>query len=468
MIETIAPKAALWIAGVVAIVAAIHLPRSLDRWLAVRHSYGEIPWSLAFQLYEYAKRSPMARPVWLTASLVPVTTVIIFRQFIHDDPYKFTLFCVTLQAYGLIRAAEVVLPPTALLLSTSSSASASTLAQLTSDLPKYRVVTFLRPTERLEWPILQKFFYNNFRTRNDYEWRSFVFHLMDVVPVIVVDAQADTPGLAEETKRIVEKGYLPRTIFVAQQASVHEQSIGLLSTPVDCSLLSQKIAELINRHPNVEERRRKQVEYSEMLRAVPRQHRFPKSLIEMVVNARVIEQYEKEKFFQRCKRMKPEEAARHLIEKIPSIIGDKEELRYLRGRRGLEEVEILLISALESVKWHTNANSMFNICNSYNSLGELARFQREWEKAITLLEQAIQCFDELVLDPNQRASAVQELGTAHFNIGEVYMARFLESKEHADRNRAFFHLKQSISYDREMGADTSIARERIQELEFME
>jgi hypothetical protein len=414
-------------------------------------------------MIRYAKKSRIRRLIQMTVLALLVAIGSIGRLLIHDDPWQFSVMSVAALAFSIIKLCEIGVPPTILFLSTSSPLSVKTMARLNLALPYCRVVSLLDPRERLPYEEVKSFFQNDLRTTNVYEWRSIVFHLMDVVPIIVIDAQSSMAGVREELQRLEQRGYLNRTAYVVDDESPPPPSDRW--ERVARETLPFWVGYRLQLQHDQTERLARQAQFDAMLAAVPAAVRDPQRFEAMVVKARYIQNAEVRRFIRVCKGADPDEAGDCLLENIPSQVTRDEEVRFLRESRALEEVEILLRSAMEEVECKADANQQFNIANSYNSLGVLARLRCDWPEAERLIEEAVRRLQPLLTTSTQRKSASQELATAFYNLGEVSMARYRETQVQTDLHRAEDYFLKSIEVDRQVGGDTSSAERRLRDLE---
>jgi hypothetical protein len=207
----------LAVLGYVAIgVAAVSIAGHLPAWLAVRRVYGRIPVSLVLQMLAYARRAPAARLAhglgWVVTAWLGVEAAHA-AGYLAEPPRLLLVGAALFLADGL---ATCALPPSVLFLASSDPKGVAALSRLCEGLWPRRAVALLRPAT--DWPDPATrgwFFLGCLRTGNTHEWRSEVFHLMDVVPLIVIDLSAGTDGLDEEWTRLVAKGYLGRTVQLA-------------------------------------------------------------------------------------------------------------------------------------------------------------------------------------------------------------------------------------------------------------
>ena len=450
-----------WGAIIFAALTLIHLPKLIGRWAAVREVYGRIPWALARQMFWYTRKSQMAHLVTMTLFGIPIVIGVGARQFLYDDPSELFLFCLAGEALSFVYLADILVPPTVLLLGASVKTNLLSLAALNAALPCYRTVALLRWGERLPFDAVRPFYFNNLRTENAYEWRTIVFHLMDVVPVIVIDGRVDSPAVAEEVARIRRKGYLDRVVFVAEEAGSGPDEPGI--NRIARADLPAWVLDRAQSPAGRIDRLRRQDEIAAMLAGIPAGARNPQTIQAMVYKSRALEAYAVWRFFRECKGIIYDVKDMRLMEDVPSRVTRAEERKFLRESRALEEVEVLLKSVREFVEQNRDENSAFNIANSINSLGRLARVCGGWDDAIRHIEEAIGHLMPLTRTAHA-AEARMELATAHFNLGEVYMARYREGGDPEDRGKAARNFRESRMYDRHAGADTTLTDHRLNSL----
>lgn len=388
-----------------------------------------------------------------------------FRAIVRGDmSYDFILLNLAVLVWALEKIARIVVPPTILFLGTSNEEIIINLKEFRK-ISNYRTVTLIHPFVTFELSFFrQLYFYNYLRATTQYQWRSIVFHLMDVVPVIVFDVKYNTVFVEEERKRIDRCNYLYKTIFVTSTLKdpgiIHDNNVRI----VERKSLSSSIRNYLKKIDDTEIRAHRQADFNNMLKVIPKKFRYPKTEYELVLKAQIMAAYGRQQFLLFCKGIQPEEDKYDLIEDIPSQVSRDDELRYLRENRALEEAEILLYSVQEELLNTPDENNDFNMGNIFNKLSQIARLRGEWEKAIRLSKEAIGYLNLLMLNPLKEYEAKHEIATTHFIMGEVYMARFRDLNEFVDLNRAISHFNRSIIFDREVSGDTSIAEKRLRSL----
>jgi len=129
----------------------------------------------------------------------------------EPSPYRYAMSA-TLVATVLLLALQ---PPYLLLLGASSPETGRSLAVVSTALNPLRVVGLL-DQGRIGY-VVGAFspFTDNLRTVSDADWRGVVETLIDLVPVIVVDARTDRPVVVEEVGRLLARpDRLRKALFV--------------------------------------------------------------------------------------------------------------------------------------------------------------------------------------------------------------------------------------------------------------
>jgi tetratricopeptide (TPR) repeat protein len=462
------------------------MPRLITSWLSVRRVYGHIPCTLSLHMWQYAKKSRSAFITYIPWVLIIVGIGYMFRGIVRGDlPSAFILLVITGSVFALEQIALILVPPTILYLGTSHKDINLTMKEL-SKLFNYRTVTLIHPSVGFELSFFKKLrVYNYFRTQATYQWRSTVYHLMDVVPLIVFDAKYNTTFLKEEKNRIQRLNYLYKTLFVVSSLkSPHAININN-ELIVERYALCNSIRDFIKGLDDTELRKHRQIAFNNMLKAIPKRCRFPMTEYGLVAKAQFAAAFGRQEFLHFCKKIKPEEEQDDLIEDIPSLVSRDDELIFLRENRALEEAEILLNSVQEQLSKIPDENNDINIGNVYNKLSQIARLKGQWERAIELSEKAMGFLRLLALDshpndeperhsvPNfykiskaemKRNAAKSEMGTAHYIMGECYMAQFRHTNDLSDRSRAIDNFNRSILFDQEVERDTKLAEKRLKAL----
>ncbi len=414
--------------GVVALlVTLVMLPFVIRRWIQVYRIYGGIPFSLAFDVWNYASRGAL---IGLQKAVIAIFTVgailLITDSWLEmsvRNPWSWACFL-----YGCVLvfnaiALTVATPPAILLLGPSSPQLERELVTLNRSLPQYRTVCLLRPGELTYAVGGWHAWLNNFRTRDLYQWRTLVFHLMDVVPVIVFCGHDSAP-VREEWERLQKRGYLDRTLTTSPA-----QLDNMQATQQRRAWLREKLAKVSDQQA----RSQRQSYLRKMRASVPPSLWYPETVHAMVAKIQELARFAINNFIAECKQGGLDAYTGQLVVDMPSLRSPAEELQFLQEDRAFEELEILLISA-EEVVWQTGANREFNRANLYNKRGLVTSFRQDWQKAIRSIEAALVYLEPLshADDADLAKLACAELGAAYCNLGDVYLSRYRESKDAAD------------------------------------
>lgn len=307
----------------------------------------------------------------------------------------------------------------------------------------------------MEQDDLRRFFFNNLRTENSFAWRSVAFHLMDVVPLIVIDATENTDPVREEQARLLRRGYVSRTLVVAAGSNIPHSAHALPAETVDREGLPHRAREKLKSVSDQAERQVRQQEYSNMLAGIDRRVRYCSDLVLQVVKSRLIGEYEKRRFICECKSVSPSEVMGRCLERIPSRVGRLAEIQFLRDSRGWEEVESILTGVGEAISNEKGEVAEYNRGNVENSLGAAASAQCRWDDAIRYIDKAIRRLTPLTVLNSVGIDAKREIATAYFNLAEVYAGRHFDGHLAADLERAITFAERCLATEREAGLDTT-------------
>ena len=109
-------------------------------------------------------------------------------------------------------ATILLLPPVAIVLANSSRASGQLLEAVSRCLFPYRVVSLL-DGEHLG-PTMFASPHDNLRTLLGNSWRGTVHRLVDISPIVIVDARSATPPLCEEIGYMLDRSRVGKAVFV--------------------------------------------------------------------------------------------------------------------------------------------------------------------------------------------------------------------------------------------------------------
>jgi hypothetical protein len=449
------------IAGCLAVlIALLRLPKLIRRWVALKRVYGVAPVTLAMDVWRYAAGGSLQvlQRLSLTGFLVGAV-VLMAASWLESHlsgPGPWGCFSFGCGFLYIVSSLDIATPPAILLLGPSSPELERLLASLNRDFPQFRTVALLRPGQAaLSAGYRWSAFSNNFYARDLYQWRLIVFHLMDVVPLVIL-CDDKRRAVEEERRRLQMRGYIDRT-FTTQP--------GLLANPTERRRLRDWLIDRLRHVADQEVRLTRQLYFVRMRSSVPGQFWYPKTVQQVVAKAKLLERFALTGFLETCKRGGVAAYSGQLLEDIPSAVSRAEELQYLRQDRAFEEIEVLLRSANDVVQG-TGDYAEFNEANLYNKRGLLARFRGEWERAEREIETAIRLLTPMTSSSSSHLAAIafQEIGTAYYNLGDVFLARCRETKNSALRDRAKECYRLSVVNDEKGGGDTGLAQERLRSM----
>jgi hypothetical protein len=266
----------------------------------------------------------------------------------------------------------------------------------------------------------------------------------------------------EEISRLEKRSYLNRTGFFIEDGSPPPPTDKW--EQVTREYLPLWIMKRLKTQNSQAERIARQKTIDLMLAVVPKQFRTPDRVENMIIKARYIQGAEVNRFLRECKGIDPLRIGNLLLEDIPSRVSRADEIRFFQTSRSLEEVEILLLSALEEVENWTGEIKKFNTANLLSKLGIVERLRTEWKSGEKYLQNAMSILSSLLDTSFDRKSAMIELSSVYFHLGDIALARYREKCCEAERRQAQAYYLESIRIDSLIGGDKSIAKSRLDNL----
>lgn len=476
-----------WMGYAAGVAFLVNLPFHLTRWKAVRTLYGRIPWSFVWQMWRYSGKNKLLRiQLWLLYVVfamgpIPIITYLVGADLfgvmppLSEGARSLRLPVLLLFVWQADRCFSYLLPPAGLLLGTAKSVNVHLVAVLHRMLRPYRVVSLLDlGKEHIFPPYVPAVMYNNLRTVNGHEWRTIVHHLMDVVPVLIVDEAASTVYFDEEIRRIERFGYQHRVVSFSTSDigdDINALGAGIGSVIKAADRLGEEVAprvlERLKRPVDIASRWAAQNDYTEMVQAVPKAVRFNSEINAMLLKAHYILAWTMQRYIRETKQSDPESCSGCLLEDVPSRLTPAEEKAYLRGARGLDEVRGIAKGALDLARETPGDNQAYNVANAHTKLGKCARFAQDYEAALDHLAQSIESLRGLAsgaLGASNVLDVKRELADAYFIRGDVHMARFRENNLETSKERALSDFRNSMDLDRELQQDSSETASRIRNL----
>lgn len=473
-----------WVGYIAALATLASLPIQINRWRAVKRLYGYIPFRLAWQIGVYSKKNRMLRiQLWLlfTMLLFLMSWFVnwigsyffdLFHPF-DDKSYSHFITVILVSFWMGIRVVKFLTPPTALLLGTAKSVNIHLVAVLNQSLRPYRIVSLLDlKKEHISPVFVNDVMYNNLRTVNGYEWRTVVHHLMDVVPIIIVDDAVSTEYVDDEMKRIKRFGYEYKVVSFSSAAYGWE--INAIQTGIENVVsaakqlgeeLVPKIQSFLLQPMDTKQRLKAQKYYNSMLKTVPWQVRFKSDINAMLIKAHYILDWTMKNYIIDCKQIVKGDISTYLLEDIPLKVSIEEDENYISQSRGLDEVRGISHSALDLAKQTPGPMQLFNIANAHHKIGKCARYSREWDDALHNLTKAIEMFiqmsDGVIINNKNEKQIQDELTNAFFHRGEVHMALFRKTTLKSNRDNAEYDFHISMRIDQKYGWDSTIPQLRL-------
>ena len=437
-----------------AVVALPLLIWAIWRWTALRRIYGSARWEIVFDMESYAQRGPL-RLLQLLAGAALATGIFELVRLTSTDPtsantgvWRFVSLSGLLMLFVGIRL-SIATAPAVLLLGPSSVELGQLHRYLNRQLRRYRVVSLLQRGE-------SRFGYagllSNFRTRDVYQWRSIAFHLMDVVPLIVF-CHDDGRAVQEEWQRLRSRRYMDRTLWT---------SLELLSHPKELSRIAAWVEARLGVVQDQDARDLRQQEFARIRASVPMALRYPRTLKQIVDKSQALENDALVRFLDKCKEGGAAAYRHQLLEDMPSLVSREEEQRYFYDDRAFEEIELLINSA-QDVVGAAVYDDAFNRANLQNKRGKLARYRGKWDVAEREIGAVVAQLEHLLTNssPADLPLLQRELGSAYYNLGDVFLGRHRESSAPDAWTRAKRCYEQSIEHDRKAGVATHLAEQRL-------
>jgi hypothetical protein len=202
-----------------------------------------------------------------------------------------------------------------------------------------------------------------------------------------------------------------------------------------------------------------------MYRIVPSRYRSAESVDHLFKRAECVFEYAYCQFLQECKGLTRKGVGDKFVEALPSLVSAEVERRYLREARGFELYEAIARGALDDAKRaDASTEREFDLAEAWSRLGKVARYRRDWKRGIECLDSAIWRLEKLAGESRSHSEvARQELADARFLLGEIYMARFLGSRDANDRADAKAQFEACLALDQPRFL-ASFSASRLQEL----
>jgi len=174
--------------------------------------FGRLPISEAHQMLLLVKKG-RGYYVLMLAFLVLVTTPVIWviGNSFSLPTYSFSV-AIAILSSAILAIMQLVQPPTVLLLTGSSSKSSKLLQQINTAILPHKAVALL---SFRSFDQFQRFnYFINLRTNDPDVWKSVVYRLIDISPLVVIDTRGDRHAVEEETFIMLDPTRVRKAIFL--------------------------------------------------------------------------------------------------------------------------------------------------------------------------------------------------------------------------------------------------------------
>lgn len=457
---------------IVLVVTVFGLPSTISRWRMAFRYYGRVCFHTARNLWTYALRS--AHSFHLIGALVlhVFTGMGEVRWLIKDEPYpRWLCLAVLLWSWRLI--ADRICPPMALFISSSSKRAVERRGWFTFNFRRYRLLSFLAPREHVNAIAFQAHFGDDLRVRRGPGWRIPVYHLMDVVPMVMADVCEHSRMFEKEVHTLVENGLGSKVRFLtngdlptwikAKYDTVDLKPICIKYEDIDKVLTKTALSA-----HKLEQRQSLQDEYTYLFRAIPRAARPDLGLRDAQITALAILDREYSRFLKAYKGVRLSELNSRLVEELPSIVSRNKEDEYLRANRALQIADGISLGRWEELQTKPGDWANLHRASLETKLGKLNRFRRHWESALDHLNAAQGVLRDML---NRGTGDVDfqivaaELGDALFLEGEVWTVQFLDAPTEEKRLRGLRCFREALEIDQSLNREDPAVFLRIRLLE---
>lgn len=454
---------------IVLVAVVLGLPSTINCWRAASRYYGRVRLQLARNLWTYALRSAYRFHLLGVIGLHGLTAMGELRWLLKGEPYPRWL-CLTVLFWSWRFVADRVCPPVALFISSSDRRVVEAKGWLAFRFRRHRLLSFLALREHVNPVAFQAFFGDDLRVRSGAGWRTPVYHLTDVTPVVVADVRYSSPAVEEEVGRLVENGLASKVRFVTNGTPPAWLTSLFGAVHSEPSCIEDGYIEKILNGPDLaahdlEHRQSLQDEYTSLFREIPLAARPDLPLREAQVTALAILDREYRRFLRAYKGMELPELGSRLAEEIPSVVSREEEDAYLCANRALQIADAICRGIREELKEQHGAWATFHGASLDTKLGKLNRFRRRWKPALNHLRRAQRVLREMRNDEAGEVDlriVASELGDALFLEGEVWAVQFLDAPSEEKRSKGLICFREVLEVDQSLGREDPAVLLRIQ------
>ncbi len=160
-------------------------------------------------------------------------------------------FCIFFVSVALVASLRIILPPAAIYLSSSAPVRLQLMQQLQARVIP-GVTGLLDVTQNIDTTDgVKTFFFKatimlfDSRTNADDDWKVVAAELMDIVPLVFLDARETSPGVLYEVERIFREKLAYKTMFVSEE---NGQCPALESLNTDARFPEEEVCRLSESH----------------------------------------------------------------------------------------------------------------------------------------------------------------------------------------------------------------------------
>jgi hypothetical protein len=201
------------IAELACYVYAIQFLRLLvQSWWRTRLVFGGFPLGASWQLLRLMRHS--RRIYWeLLASLLGIFwTLLVWFVFRAIWPRPMIAVFVLILTQSILVLFKSLQPPVALFLAGSSQYAADLLVQINIAVSPLRCVAFLDP-KRMHF-LQRNAMGENLRTKDPQLWKSIVYRLVEMTPIVVLDTRGESKGILQEAFIMIDPRRASKAVFI--------------------------------------------------------------------------------------------------------------------------------------------------------------------------------------------------------------------------------------------------------------
>jgi hypothetical protein len=184
-------------------------------WWRTRELFGGLPLGATWQMLRFLRYSRNLYSETLSSMVVVISVICIWLPQRSNLPRPMIAVLLAMVAQSFFLLFKSLQPPAALFLTSSSPYAADLLVQINIALSPLRCVALLNP-KRMHF-MQRNALGDNLRTKNPHIWKSIIYRLIEMTPIIILDTRGESAPVMQEAFIMLAPERARKAVFITDE-----------------------------------------------------------------------------------------------------------------------------------------------------------------------------------------------------------------------------------------------------------